>query len=240
MRVLAVSSFTLPLFVLSIVPSGWAFEKVLDRATSTDANWNAGASCTIQYWNACVGWTWTWTSWSPQDRIGVNFHSCRPNLESVDVFTRFTNGVPVCPGYGFTPHLEAFAADANGCATGPVLGTVTFLPDGTTQNVAFAAPVAVPPSFVALIRMGSGGNGTVRYGTDYDAQGPTGPQGCGLCFPTTRATRSFYYGTPSSPLCPGSRVEGPVCDVEWRWNPHMSGGVNIEESSWSQLKNMYR
>jgi hypothetical protein len=113
------------------------------------------------------------------------------------------------------------------------------LPDGATQPVNFAAPVAVPTSFVAAVEMRTSGSGTVRYGTDYDVQGPTGPQGCGTCFPTTRVSNSYYYGKPQSPLCPGSQLS-VVCPVEWRWTARMVVPIGVEGTSWGSIEGLYR
>jgi hypothetical protein len=217
-----------------------ALERALARAGDPQSEWNGGADCSIQYWNTCVGWTWTWTGWSPFDRIGVNYTSCAGGfLVGVDIFTRFTNGVPVLPGYGFSPTLLVYTADEGGCPTGPVLGSRLFLPNGTTQSLNFAAPVAVPASFVTVVQMASGGGGTTRYGTDYDVQGPTGPQGCGTCFPTTRVSNSYYYGKPQSPLCPGSQFS-TVCPVELLWTARMVVPIGVEETSWGSIKGLYR
>jgi hypothetical protein len=216
-----------------------ALERVLVRDDGLQSSWNSGGSCSIQYWNTCTGWTWLWGGWSPFDRIGVAYEACGTSLSSLDIFIRPT--APVCPGYGYTASLEAYAADANGCPTGVALGSVAFLPAGPPLlNVAFPSPVAVPSSFVALVRMGSAGGGTARYGADFDAVGPTGPQGCGLCFPTTRVTRSFDYGSTVAPLCPGERIMGPVCDVEWRVTAYMYTQTSVEDTSWSRIKGMYR
>jgi hypothetical protein len=98
--------------VASVPRSADALERALARAGDPQSEWNGGADCSIQYWNTCVGWTWTWTGWSPFDRIGVNYTSCAGGfLVGVDIFTRFTNGVPVLPGYGFSPTLLAYAAE---------------------------------------------------------------------------------------------------------------------------------
>jgi hypothetical protein len=144
-------SAILTLVVASLLAtSASALERALDRSIGGgESEWNGGGGCqTLQYWNSCVGWTWTWTGWSPGDRIGVHYTTCDGiSLTAVDIITRFTNGVPVLPGYGFSATLEAFAAYANGCLTGPSLGSAPFLPDGTTQAVAFTPPVVVPSSF---------------------------------------------------------------------------------------------
>jgi hypothetical protein len=225
---------------LLAAPSVHALERHLTLSTDEPSEWNGDGSCALQYWNACTGWTWTWTGWSALDRIGVNYTSCPGGfLVGVDIFTRFTNGVDPEPGYGFTATLMAFAADGSGCPTGPVLASTTFLPNATTQPVNFPAPVAMPTSFVALVQMGSAGSGTARYGSDLDAQGPTGPQGCGTCFPTTRVSNSYYYGTVGAPLCPGSQL-GTVCDVEWRWTARMTVPIGVGDSSWGQIKGLYR
>jgi hypothetical protein len=31
-----------------------------------------------------------------------------------------------------------------------------------------------------------------------------------------------------------------ICEVEWRWNAHMSGPISVENSSWGQIKDLYR
>lgn len=214
-------------------------ERALDRIYVGESDWNAGGTCTIQYWNTCIGWVWTWRGWSPHDRIGVHFSSCGEALASVDIFTRFTNGVPVLPCWGFSGTLEAYAADENGCPTGPPLASRVFLPNGMTQNVAFSEPVAVPTDFVATVTMQTGGSGTARYGTDRDVAGPTGPPGCGTCFPTTRLSHSYYYGKENTPLCPGSKLQ-VTCECEFIWTPHMTGKIEVETSSWGEIKNLYR
>jgi hypothetical protein len=237
-RNLAIVSLTL--LVSSLAPAAGALEWALDRAPITASDWNADIACPIQYWNGCVGWTWTWTGWSPGDRIGVHYSDCSGAfLTGVDIFTRFTNGVPVLPGYGFTATLETYLADAQSCPTGPPIASVAFLPDGTTQTISFPLPRDYYSGFVALVTMGPGGSGTARYGSDFDAQGPTGPQGCGTCFPTSRVSRSYYYGTAASPLCPGSKLS-VICEVEWRWTARMFYSISVEETSWGQIKSLYQ
>ena len=213
-----------------------------------ESDWDRAGICPIQYWNTCVGWSWLWGGWNPDARIGVAYRACSDwdgfggYLNSVDIFTRFHNDLPVPPGYGFTALLEAYAADENHCPVGAALGSTPFLPDGTTQNVAFAQPVVVPTNFVALVRMGPQGSGSAWYGSDFDVEGPTGgPQACGTCYPTTRSSHSFYYGTSDSPICPGGQLS-IICEVEWRWVANMEpvGYIGVESTSWGQIKDLYR
>ena len=81
--------------------------------------------------------------------------------------------------------------------------------------------------------------------TDHPAAGPTGPQACGLCFPSTRSTHTFLYGTPASPLCPGEPLNDGVCDAELLgWSVTYAcvhdGPDAVEQASWGAIKNLYR
>ena len=68
--------------------------------------------------------------------------------------------------------------------------------------------------------------------------------------PTGRAGQSFYFGTSSSPLCPGSPFDaGTDCDGELLWELYLAGwdsvGVSVGEDeielrSWSTVKGLYR
>lgn len=230
--------------MLVFATSAFALEKSAMRATDIDGDWNAGTTCSVAYWNTCTGWVWTWSGWSPADVIGVCFDACcAGQLTSVTIFT--VTSAP--PGYNFTGTLEVKAADANCCPTGPALASEQYLPGlGQAGPVViadydFTTDPAVPGQFVVTWTMGSGAGLPSRFVTDHPAAGPTGPVSCGTCFPTTRANNSYYYGTSSTPLCPGSALNDGVCDAQWYWTANLIGcTISVEEESWGGIKALYK
>ena len=60
---------------LMVATSGLALEKTAVRMNDTvrPGDWNAGTSCTVQYYNTCTGWLWVWSGWSPGDVLGTCF-----------------------------------------------------------------------------------------------------------------------------------------------------------------------
>jgi hypothetical protein len=78
-------------------------------------------------------------------------------------------------------------------------------------------------------------------GGDHPAAGPTGPQACGACYPTTRVNHSYYYGTASSPLCPGSVFfNDGVCDSQLLMDASQIRFLSVEDRSWGTIKHLYR
>ena len=227
--------------MLVFATSGLALEKTAMRTTEVDGWSSAGTStCSIQYWNSCVGWVWTWSGWSPNDFIGVCYESCcggGGTVNSMDIFT--TTGAPA--GYGFTGLLETYAADGNCCPTGAPTASVPTLFEPPTQIGNYPLGGSVGSSFVVTFTHGPGGSGPFRHVTDFAAAGPTGPQACGTCYPTTRVSNSYYYGTPTSLLCPGTKLNDGTCDVEFRWTANLTcGPVSVEDETWGGIKNLYR
>ncbi|MBZ0267963.1 hypothetical protein K8I85_07395, partial [bacterium] len=79
------------------------------------------------------------------------------------------------------------------------------------------------------------------FPTDHPAAGPTGPQACDLCYPSTRTIHTFRFGNADSPLCPGSPLNDGVCDAEaLYWSAQFSCAISVEPTSWGSLKNLYR
>jgi hypothetical protein len=52
--------------------------------------------------------------------------------------------------------------------------------------------------------------------------------------------RSFYYGNPTTLLCPGSRFNDGICDAELLWDVSFACLIPVEESSWGSIKALYR
>jgi hypothetical protein len=222
-----------------------ALEKA-SRAILDDSRdeWRGGTPCSIRYYNLCTGWLWAWSQFDPGTRVGVNFTSCCAPGELpalVESVTFFDAAVPA--GYGFTGTIDVFAADGNGCPTGPSLGSQPLLPASQWNIVSFAsAPVSIPTnSFVVAYTWPAGDSNPTAIGTDHPAAGPTGPAACGTCYPNTRTINSFVYGTAGSPICPGSTFNDGVCDAQLMWEVNTDCvTVSIEPTSWGQIKNLYR
>ena len=70
--------------------------------------------------------------------------------------------------------------------------------------------------------------------------GPTGPEACGTCYPTTRPNHSFDYGTAGSPACPGSPFNDGICDAQLFWNADLASTASVESRSWGTIKGLSR
>jgi len=205
--------------------------------------WDAGASCTVTYGNTCTGWLWVWSDYEASDIVGIIFDPCCGNGRLVTTQAYFWTAAP--SGWGYTGVLALNSVVA-GCPGTPYDSFPLLPPVG-----ALVSPWAdIPPGPVALTyTWGPGvhiglGEETGTLPTDHPAAGPTGPQACGLCYPSTRPTHTFYFGKPNSPLCPGSPlsdgVDG-VCNAEALfWSAQFSCAVSAEPTTWGSLKNLYR
>jgi hypothetical protein len=225
--------------------SSFALERSVERAQVGENDpWRGGtAACTVTYYNACVGWVWTWRGWSPGDVIGVQFDPCcapgaSASLSYLDMLISVDTPIP--PGYGFTGSIDVWNADGNNCPTGSSLFSTSYLPVHglTTIDFTSTGSVDVTGPFVVTFTAGTAGADAVKFRTDFDATGPTGPQGCGACFPTTRVSHSYYYGTAATPVCPGSKLS-VICEVEWEWSVGMDCATSVEDSSWGAIKSLY-
>jgi len=233
--------------LVSLAAPGEALEKTSARyAGDARENWNrATTSCQVAYYNICTGWVWVWSGWDPTDTFGVWFSPCCPGGSGgqllTDTFVFFYAAPP--SGYGFTGTLDVWAADGQGCPTGPPLRTTPFLPTSSWNQVSFAgSPVDVSGGdFVVTMTTGAAGIGNpTAIATDHPVAGGTGPAACGTCFPSTRVTRSFYYGTATSPLCPGSPFSDSLCDAELLWDVDLTCTTAVENRSWGRIKELYR
>jgi hypothetical protein len=240
--------FFLTAFVLAatlcLAGSSFALEKtsVTLSDDSRPDGWSAGSSCYIIYYNFCTGWVWVWSGWTPGDILGVCVNSCCPagTASSLDVSWHFIRtGSPA--GYGFTGQAQVSAANASCCPTGAPIASQTFLPVAGWNGYLWGA--SVPSTFVVTVSTGPGAvpANPMALDTEHAAAGPTGPAACGFCWPVGRVNHSFYYGTATAPLCPGSPFNDGVCDNELRWEFGLTcSTISVEESSWGTIKNLYR
>jgi len=228
---------SLAVLTLALATPGLSLERTSarmpDDAGGNDWSASATSNC-ISYYNTCQGWIWLWGGWSPGDRVGTYFDGVLFNwLPSNWLYTE--ESVPA--GYACTGTISVWAADADRCPT-TMLASQPWVPGGGwvlfQWNILVPGPFVIveqwdaPPGFLVFSRMGS----------DHPAAGPTGVQACGLCYPTTRQTHSFYYGQVGSTLCPGSALFDGTCDAEWLVSVTCPP-VSVEETTWGQIKSLY-
>jgi hypothetical protein len=242
--------FFLTAFVLAaslvVASTGLALEKTAMRVTDEGRgdDWAAGSlTCTVQYYNICTGWVWVLSGFPDDDaRVGTTFTDCDPDnscaLDSNFMF--FVSAAPA--GYGFTGTASVYAADANECPTGAPLAQQSLLPV-SFWNLLNWGGLPVPNSFVIEYQFAStqGLPNPLAIGADHPAAGPTGPQACGTCYPTSRVNHSYYFGNSTTTLCPGSVLfNDGICDAQLLFDAAMTCVVSVEDQSWGAVKNLYR
>ncbi len=128
-----------------------------------------------------------------------------------------------------------YAVDASDCPTGAPLASQPHLPASGWQFADWN--IWVPSQFAIQYTlsddMGYFGNPS---GIPSDGRGAA----CGLCYPTTRTTNSYMWGSASSPLCPGSALHEGVCFSEWLAVARMACPMSVEDGHWGSIKAMYR
>jgi hypothetical protein len=226
---------------LSLLPSVFtatALEKTAKRADDRPELWSQATTCTVAYYNTCTGWIWCWSGYSPFDMVGVCVQEPCCTTTPVILQTSWhylCTGTPV--GWGFTGTLDIFNADPQCAPTGPPLFSSVWLPASGWNSFGWGVPVPFP--YVMAVTWGPGPANPSAIATDHPAAGPTGPQACGYCYPSPRTTFSFYYGTPTSPLTPGSPLDDGICYAELFWDFAFTCGIGVEESTWGAIKGLY-
>lgn len=200
----------------------------------------------ISYYNSCNGWIWAWSGWEPESRFGTVFGEgdlfCF--LEKSTLYVASGAG----SGYGFTGTVNVRDFDANDCPTGPVIASQPFQPTPGWHVFDWGGVLTSGRLLLEVVN-GPSANNPVAYGSDHPAAGPGPPtvQACGVCFPSTRISRSYVWGTPGSPTCPGTSLEDATgCPVEWLalaclpYVPDYHCFTGVEQSTWGRVKALYR
>lgn len=196
--------------------------------------WERATSLTIAYYNFCTGWIWSWGGWDPGDRLGVTFNA----PHSAGLFGSWIFVSAAAPsGYGFTGTVEVYNHD-DGCPVGAPLASQPFLPAQYWNFQIWAIPV--PPNLMLLATLGPTSSNPIRFGSDHPAAGPTGAIACGTCYPTTRMTHSFYYGSAPTTPCPGDPFFDGTADAELLWDILVSVPTALQSESWASVKALYR
>jgi hypothetical protein len=229
------------LSVLIPLHAAQALERTLARAPDREGEeWASAGTCTVRYYNICTGWIWVWSGWFDDERIGTVYDRCCQQAVLTLTSHLTFSGIPA--GWGFTGTIGVYAADASDCPTGPPLAVRPWCPPVRSGWNTHAWSVAVPPAFVVQVAWGAPSQFTNSTGlaSDRSAAGPTGPQPCGTCFPTSRTTRSYQFGAQGAPYCPGHRLSDGTCDVEWLIDGQLFCPVHTEDRSWGAIKSLYR
>jgi hypothetical protein len=215
-----------------------ALEKTSARMIDKD-DWSASATGTILYYNYCTGWIWVWSGWSPGEALGVNYTATGCVSQFLNTSWALTySGIPA--GYGFTGTIAVLGGHT--CAA-PILAAQPYLPPVTSGWSSMNwGGMPVPSMFsLQIFWMAPSGftNGT-GLASDHPLAGPTGPQACGTCYPTTRASNSRYYGIAGA-YCPsGTTLSDGLCDIEFVMDVNILCTVGVEDESWGKIKNLYR
>jgi hypothetical protein len=205
--------------------------------------WSSGAEVQLFYYNYCTGWLWVLQGFGAGDRVGVVFDSgCEPGESATLVDSRVFVLEGASAGYGFTGTMSVHEVDATLCPVDPPLSSQSWLPDLYTLNNEFLWNIPVGEQFaiVATLSAPPGFGNPTRLVMDHPAPGWTGPAACGYCFPTTRAARSFYWGTSASPECPGSKFYDGECDAELIFDAGVNRAVGVSARTWGRIKSLYR
>lgn len=236
------------LAVSCLAPTTEALEKTAARFDEDRDDWGRGTStCQVLYYNTCQGWVWIWGGWSPGERFGVTFQSCCGTGYGFQYLSAgwvyFWTGSP--SGYGFTGSIDVWAADANGCPTGAPLHSQSWLPAGGWNGLDYSGDNLDVTGTDFVITYTTNPSAMVgdpmSITSDHPLAGPTGVPACGTCYPTTRTTHSFYFGTTTSPVCPGSPLNDGLCDVEFFMDIGMlCSTVSVEAQTWGGIKQLYR
>lgn len=229
---------------VAIPTSTIALEKATARVTDVELDdvWRGTSTCELLYYNTCTGWVWTWSGWSAGDQVGQAFTSCCPAQSStaVDWLHMYVwTGSP--SGYGFTGMVQVFDADANMCPTGAALASQAWLPVSGWNDVSLGG-VTVPNSTFTIMYELSNSSvpDPIVFPTDHPDAVPPEAAACGMCYPSSRVSRSFYWGSAATAICPGSALYDGICNAELLWSADVSCTTPIHPTTWGTIKNLYR
>jgi len=197
-------------------------------------SWSRSATATIRYYNFCTGWSWHWIL-GLESRHGTVFEA-PPSANLADSWALIGGGPGDC-GYGFVGTISVHAVDGQDCPIIPPLASQALcIPSGSTWRLSTWGGLPVPDRFAVVVETMFGG----WVASDHPSAGPTGPAACGLCFPATRTSHSYFWGTESSPVCPGIQFFDEICDAELAIEVSLQAATAVESRSWGRIKTLYR
>lgn len=228
------------LVVLVVSTAATALEKTAVRMSAGEPErllWRGGLGCTITYYNYCTGWVWIWSGWEPEERVGTTFEPCDEGGDGAAVGLYVWSGAPA--GYGFTGSIGLYDADEAACPAGNPIDSQPFLPESGWNGSLLGG--SLHDDFCVVVTFGAAAGNPVALVSDHPGVGATGPIACGACYPTTRISRSFGWGTAAAPLCPGWSFFDGFCDAELLIDVELQAPpVAVESRSWGAVKALYR
>jgi len=247
------ASLVVVFWVASALPA-FALERTGTGAPETDGAWKRSGAVEFSYYNICTDAIWVWSGWDNGATVGVDFEipaagSACPDFYDFTLLASsriyYTDTVP--SGYGFTGTISATGGAACG---GAIVATRPFLPPHNIYDEPDWYPtnwsdVEIGRDFRLLITFAAPSGFTSPIGICSDRPyGDGGPPPCGTCFPTTRSSRTRYFGVAGE-YCPsGITLSDPSCDVELMMGATMNcgpaGSVAVESTSWASIKTLYR
>ena len=196
--------FLIALLLFLVAARAEGLEKVARPDPGIDRDqggeWTMGCTSVVSYYNTCTGWMWTWSGWQAQEQAGVFFQTqqCSDILVLNESWHFVQTGAPA--GYGYTGTMKIRSVDSNRCPTS-ILASRPFLPATGWNRVDWEEfPPSGPVGFLLVWTNGPVAGSPMAWATDHPSAGPTGPPACGTCFPATRGTRSYQFGTLPAPL----------------------------------------
>jgi len=228
-----------PLAVAVLVAAAPAFalEKTAARFHAR-AEWSRGiGTYSISYYNACTGWVWVWSGWDAGERLGVVYENpCFGDPEWVTGSRVFVQtGAP--SGYGYTGTVEVSVANADG-TPGDLLAQQPFLPATGWNELEWFARLRGDLGFTMTATLGPGAKNPAGFVTDHPAAVPGGPPPCGTCYPTTRESHSYVFGSDG-----GTPFHDGTCDAELLFEAAVfcqDLHSPVTPVSWGAIKNLYR
>jgi len=198
------------LSLLGVVTSpSWALEKAPRRAPTDDSAWRSAGTVTIAYYNACTGWTWSWTGFDPGDQVGTVVEAPGPDA-TLAATGQFYWGPSLPAGYGFTGTIAVTTVDGQQCPDSFLDGQA-FLPYQGWNTYSWST--SVPDTFAVTLILPFGA-ADYLLATDHPAAGPTGPPALGVCYPSSRTSHSFVW---RGGACPGEPFFDGAGDAELFW-----------------------
>jgi hypothetical protein len=227
------------LLVVAVTLPGWALQRT--RATvppgNPDQDWSAGTACAIHYWNVCTDQIWVWDGFLDGDEIGTVFDSCCESGILVQSWLHYST--VAMPYYGYVNLVSVWNVDEDDCLVGEPIATQKCVLNSGWNLTTWYSPVPVGSRFAVthllLDNPGYPEGPELLFSISSD-----GPDACGICYPTTRTTRSYQFGNAAGPLCPPEPLHDGQCFVEWISWVDLECSTSISESSWGRVKQLYR
>lgn len=198
--------------------------------------WTTSTECEIAYYNVCTDWVWVWTSWNRLDRVGVVVDACCDHASLSSTWTYFSG---FAHAYGYST-VSIQVVDGSDCPSGLPLAQHVRMPLTGWNFDVWDVPVPSRFAVVQELRTDYGQHPLVYVTTDHPAARGADMPACGTCYPATRATQSYRWGTPSAPLCPGEPFFDGTCNAEILLRAALTCATPVEPRTWAGIKALYR